>query len=113
MKIRSKKLRDSAEGQKCTLRIASMIFGMRCAGPETTVLCHLPVGGKGMGTKTTDLSAVFGCRTCHDLLDSHDHRITKDPEFAIRLITAITETQAVWLEEGLLKVNDIGAEVLK
>lgn len=112
MKIRSDKLRKSAKGQDCTLRIASMVHGMTCSPPETCVLTHLPCGGKGKSTKTTDTMAVIGCYTCHQLLDSWDYRITKDPEFAIRLITAVQETQSYWMEEGLLKVADPAAEVI-
>lgn len=46
-RIVSKKLRDSARGQDCALRLP----GCR-HNPEYTVLCHLPVGMRGVGMKS-------------------------------------------------------------
>lgn len=65
----SNRLRRSARGQDCTLRIASVCN----YNPETTVLCHLSFadGSKGVGQKTSDMSAVYGCWACHDELDAH------------------------------------------
>lgn len=65
--VRSKKARDAARGQACTLRLP-----FHCNGnPETTVLCHSNLGrdGKGMGIKASDDRAAFGCSSCHDVLD--------------------------------------------
>lgn len=63
--FRSKALRDSARGQFCTLQIPGICNG----NPETTVLCHLPSSTHGMGYKSDDFWAVFGCNCCHDVID--------------------------------------------
>ncbi|WP_390900154.1 DUF1364 domain-containing protein [Yersinia rohdei] len=63
--FRSKALRDSARGQCCTLQIP----GICNSNPETTVLCHLSSSTHGMGYKSDDFWAVYGCSDCHDVID--------------------------------------------
>jgi hypothetical protein len=66
-KLRSEALLDAVRHMEvCTLRIGSFL-GIPCSGRIDP--CHLPVHGKGMSTKVTDMAVVAGCRTCHDLLD--------------------------------------------
>jgi len=110
-KVRSEKLRKSARGQPCSLRIASFIPGHSCASDETTVLAHLPVNGKGTGTKVSDLGAVYACAHCHDLLDRRDNRTDWIIEhypmaYHARMANALTETHARMVEEGLIVVPD-------
>ncbi|WP_373078623.1 DUF1364 domain-containing protein [Zhongshania sp.] len=83
MKVTSKKIRDAARGQPCTLNIP----GVCSYDDETTVLCHFPDEYGGMGTKPSDLSAGFGCMDCHDELDRRTRRIeldSVDREFFMR-----------------------------
>ncbi|MEQ9947761.1 nuclease domain-containing protein [Pectobacterium aroidearum] len=63
--FRSKALRESACGQTCTLQIP----GICNCNRETTVLCHLPSPTHGMGYKCDDFWAVYGCSSCHDVID--------------------------------------------
>ena len=63
----SKKLRDSARGQDCQVRLPICNHN-----PETTVLAHL--NGGGMGTKHSDLMAAFACSKCHEILDTKSGR---------------------------------------
>ncbi|GKX50589.1 DUF1364 domain-containing protein [Budvicia aquatica] len=63
--MRSSKLRNSAKGQLCTLQIP----GICNHNPETVVLCHLPSENHGMGYKSDDFWAVYGCSSCHDVID--------------------------------------------
>ena len=58
------KLRKSAKGEECTLQIHPYCNG----NPETVVLCHLP-SDSGMGQKSPDWWAVYGCSDCHDIID--------------------------------------------
>ncbi len=58
------KLRKSARGEECTLQIHPYCNG----NPETVVLCHLP-SGSGMGQKSPDWWAAYGCSACHDVID--------------------------------------------
>lgn len=97
-KVRSKRLMADINGMPCTLRIASFI-GLPCAPDATCVGCHLPVFGKGVNTKVSDLFTVSGCQTCHDLLDGRDRRIDfiqqKYPAALVeRMLMAMCETQA-------------------
>ena len=97
--VRSKKLRDSARGQECALRIPGV-----CSGDtETTVLCHLPFGGRGVGIKASDDFAVYGCHRCHSALDGRALPPVSQAELYECVIRAIAETHAVWRQEGLVK----------
>ena len=58
------KIRKSAKGQDCTVRIPGICNFM----PETTVLAH--INGGGMGTKHSDIEAAYCCSSCHDVIDS-------------------------------------------
>lgn len=96
MKIASKKLRDSARGQDCTLRLEGCRFN-----PEYTVLCHLPVGQRGIGLKTPDVFACFGCDNCHSIIDGR-----MPGEFThADLLRALAETQLYWLSVGLMSIK--------
>lgn len=59
--IRSKAIRDAANGESCTV----------CGRNDgTTVFCHLNESwaGKGTGQKADDIG-FFGCSFCHDVYD--------------------------------------------
>ena len=111
-KVRSEELLESIRHiDHCTLRISSFA-GQPCSGPIDA--CHLPVFGKGVGTKVTDLAAVAGCRRCHSLLD-HDRlgvELTgRFPyEWMQRLLFALVETQAMLVIEGIIEVK--GAKLI-
>ena len=67
-RIESKKARDSARGEDCTLNIV----GVCNHDPSTTVLAHLPddSGCGKMGGKSDDVGcAVYACSACHDMID--------------------------------------------
>lgn len=98
MKVVSKKLRDSARGQYCTLRLPG------CNGnPETTVLAHVPCGMRGMGIKSPDNMAVFACSYCHDVIDGR----RRGEYDAYDLLRALAETQAHWIQSGLIKIAGV------
>lgn len=95
MRIISKKLRDSARGQECTLRAEGCNYN-----PDTVVMAHVPCGHKGIGMKGPDNIAIFACSACHDLLDGRRPG-ELDPWDVIR---ALAETQIYWIENKLLTV---------
>lgn len=98
MRVVSKKLRDSAKGQSCALRIT------RCASDETVVLCHLPIKGfGGMGMKAPDNLAVFGCAHCHAVLDGRAQGDFTEAD----LLRALAETQMIWIELGLMTIKGV------
>ena len=65
MKIRSKKIRDAARLEECTLNIA----GVCNYDPATTVFAHFSLEGGIMGSKPDDISGCFACSSCHDEID--------------------------------------------
>lgn len=96
LKIRSKKLRDSARDQACLLRLPEV-----CNGDwQTTVLAHVNFGGHGMGTKESDLSACYACSSCHDALDG---RIPWARDEAV-VFRAVMTTLHKLVDAGLIKV---------
>lgn len=76
--FRSKKIRDSARGQECTMN--SLICNYN---PETVVYCHSEEKehGKGTALKSDDRYGFYGCSSCHDWYDGkpvpHGTRGTK------------------------------------
>jgi len=96
------KLRDSARGEDCTLQIHPYCN----SNPETVVLCHLP-SGSGMGQKSPDWFAVYGCSACHDIIDGRRSintlRVTL---FDIEELkqAALFRTWERMIDKGLIKI---------
>lgn len=99
-RIVSKKLRDSARGQPCTLRLPGCGFD-----DGTVVLAHLPCGQKGMGMKGPDQIACFACDHCHSVLDGRRKGEITEGD----MLRALAETQLIWLRDGLLTVKGVAA----
>lgn len=109
-KVRSESLKRATALMPCTLRVASFA-GCSCAPQNTVVPAHLPVFGKGVSTKVSDLFVVAACHTCHDLLDGRDPRGMQVKNmypnaWAERLIMAQSETLARWVDMGLITGED-------
>lgn len=64
MMVRSKKIRDSARGQECQIRLP----GICNFNPETTIPAHVGSGG-GMGSKVSDIHIAYCCSDCHKEID--------------------------------------------
>ncbi len=97
MIVVSKKLRDSAKGRQCTLRLQGCNFNT-----ETTVLAHLPIGlSKGMGIKCNDNHACFACSSCHTIIDKQVKGYFTEKD----LLRALYETQSIWIQEGLMIID--------
>lgn len=97
MGIVIQKLRDSARGQPCMLRIPHICNG----DPATTVLAHAPSDSKAMGTKSHDFIAVFSCSACHEYVDQN-RGLRGWREFYWR--EALQRTWAWWVENGYIKI---------
>lgn len=99
-RIESQAMRDSAEGEECTIRIPEFCNG----NSETTVLCHLPDQSAGMARKADDVSAAYGCSSCHDVIDGRKswpgHYDLADREWFMR--RAQTRTARRMIEKGVL-----------
>ncbi|NWA20322.1 DUF1364 domain-containing protein [Serratia liquefaciens] len=99
--FRSKALRDSARGQCCTLQIPGICNG----NPETTVLCHLPSNTHGIGYKSDDYWAVFGCSSCHDAIDGRIPYDWRPGELNELLFYGLHRTIGIWIGQDLLTME--------
>lgn len=91
--IKSKKIRESARGEDCTLRVSPL-----CRDGDTVVFCHLNTGFRGVGLKSPDLFGVYGCYECHNMLDKSEVGYQDQ-------LRALTETQMKLYDKGLLEVK--------
>ena len=101
MKIKSKKVRESARNEDCTLRL----FNVCNFNTETTVLAHI---GKASGTaaKCGDNMAVYACSDCHDVIDGRSHYNAKyNPDINGDLLRALQETQQKLIDKGLMVIK--------
>ena len=99
--IRSNKIRQSAKGQDCTVGIV----GVCNRNPETTILAHYPSEGKGMGIKSTDISAGYCCSDCHNALDGRTKHANLDygeKEFYMR--RSMVRTWEKLVDAGIIKI---------
>ena len=94
-------IRKAAKGEECTLNIA----GVCNYNAETVVLCHFPSDSHGMGLKSPDVSAGFGCSSCHDALDGRSRAwlSSEDKEFYMR--RSQTRTLLRLIERGIVRIE--------
>lgn len=90
--MKSKKIRESARGESCSLRVSP-----KCQDGETVVLCHLNSNYRGVGIKSPEIFAVYGCYWCHQELDAS--RVGADDQ-----LRALMETQMKLVNKGLICV---------
>lgn len=64
---RDQRIRDSARGEDCTVRIPGICTG----NSEHTIWSHAPFGaaGKGRGIKAIDLAGAYACGACDAAID--------------------------------------------
>lgn len=108
-KLRSKDLIMATHEMPCSLRIASFL-GRSCSGDVMAV--HLDMaGGKGIGTKVSDIMIVAGCDACHRLLDGRDGAgwaiLMERHRAAVldRCIRALNETLSRLIGMGIIEVK--------
>jgi len=96
------KLRKSAKGEECCLAIHPYCNG----NTETTVLCHISSSvSSGAGIKPPDWFGVYGCSSCHDVIDG---RIQVDASLGMAkhqiINDALFRTWQRMIEKGLIKI---------
>lgn len=100
MRIKSNKLRKSAKGQECQVRLPGV-----CSWDDSqTVLAHV---GKdsGMGMKASDIEATFACGNCHAVMDGQvNHNFERD-FVRLAMLEGAERTRAIWVEQGLIQVK--------
>lgn len=92
-KIKSNKIRKSAKGESCCLRLPGICNG----NPETTVLAHVHTHFSGIATKSNDLHGFYACSACHQAYDNHEVE-------NIDVLGAMVETQIKLYGKNLIKV---------
>lgn len=94
------KLRASARGQDCMVRIP----GTCNFDPDTTVLAHFRMAGDGAGRKPNDTRASFACSACHDAIDSR-MAVEGMNRGEVRLAHAegVFRTQDWWIKTGMMR----------
>lgn len=94
-KSRSKKIRESARGEACTMRIIGCM-----PDRETVVLAHL--SGAGIGLKSLDIHGAYLCLNCHDIYDGRKP-VPEGINISEEMFFAVVETQKIMHEKGLIK----------
>ena len=92
MKVVSKKIRNSARGEECALRLPNICD----RGTETVVLAHVSTKYSGKGMKSLDCHAFYSCFNCHAHYDLGNKVDPQD------ILNAMVETQYKLIEKGLL-----------
>ena len=100
-KITQNPIRRSARGQMCTLQI----FPHCTNDTETTVLCHLNTSRKGMGLKSLDYFAVYGCSECHSVIDGRTKTDIPKEEIWRCQLRALERTWTIMIDDGLITIN--------
>lgn len=99
--MKSKKIRESARGEECQVRIP-----LHCNGnPETVILAHVG-SGSGMGMKSSDLEATYCCSSCHDLIDfrGNAHNFTR-VEIQLMAYEGAQRTRQILVSKNLIQVK--------
>ena len=97
------KLRKSARGEQCLVRIPGICNG----NAETVILAHLPDGTGGkVGGKSHDLCSVYACSDCHDAIDGRAlvSQLSAEERLLIRLYAyeGHMRTLNKFVEKGLV-----------
>lgn len=90
--------RQLARGRDCTIRVPQHCL----RSPETVVLCHYRMSGlSGMGHKSPDWCAAYGCSACHDIVDGRSGSWKEFPMELRKwlLAEAVLRTLAILIEE--------------
>lgn len=97
---RSKKVRNSARGESCTLRFYQVCND----NPETVIYAHVGSQG-GMGIKCGDNFGVYACSNCHDLIDGRIKSPDGNYDFSSDILRALEETQQKLIDKGLMVIK--------
>lgn len=92
------KLRDSARGQECQIRIPG-ICNYDCT---TTVLAHL--NGAGWALKHSDMHGAYACSRCHAVVDGEKQNLWDVDTLKLWHLEGTIRTQVIMLGCGLIKI---------
>lgn len=91
--------RKLARNRECQIRVPS-----HCSGDlSKVVLCHYRlVGLSGMGIKSPDWCAAYGCFNCHQIVDGQKGSEYTVAERKLMLAEGVFRTQKILIDEGKL-----------
>ncbi len=105
VRIESEAMRNAANGQPCTLNIS----GVCLHTTDTTVLCHFDDESHGMGRKSDDISAGFGCAACHDVIDGRRPHSFEPGEEDYYMRRSQIRTLRILIGMGVIKIKGVAA----
>ena len=94
-------IRKSAKDEECTLNIA----GVCNYNKGTVVLCHFPSELAGIGTKSPDYCAGYGCSACHDAIDNRMDAGLTDYEREFYMRRSTIRTIGRLIEKGIIAIK--------
>lgn len=102
MPIKMTKIRKSAKGQECMVRLVGVCNG----NAETTIFAHFRELALGCGTshKPNDLFGAYACSSCHDVLDGRSKTAYERDWIIAEFRRAVMYTQKALLDMGLIKL---------
>ena len=93
--LASRKFRDSARGEDCTLRLSCCTFD-----PDRTVLAHIrQFSGTGMAQKPPDWWSIYACDACHR---EQERLLSSDICGLDDVLRALFLTQSIMRHKGLI-----------
>lgn len=92
-------LRKLARNRECQIRVPSHCL----RDTFTVVLCHYRLAGlSGMGIKSPDWCAAYGCFNCHQIVDGQKNSEFSHVERRLMLAEGVFRTQQILIDEGVL-----------
>ena len=99
MTTRSNKIKKSARGEECQVRLPSICN----FNPETTIPAHVGSNG-GMGSKVSDIHIAYCCSSCHDEIDGKTLIMKNREQVELYSWHGVQRTQEILLSKYLIKV---------
>lgn len=96
------KIRQSARGQACQVRLAGVCNGNR----ETTVLAHYRLPETcGVGMKPPDYLGAWACSSCHDAIDGRVKTDYTHDELRLAHAEGVFRTWSKLVSQDLIKIK--------
>jgi hypothetical protein len=93
-------LRKLANGRDCLIRVP----GHCCGDSTTVVLCHLRmINISGIGMKSADVLAAYGCQKCHDVVDRRTPSEYSPDELRLMHLEGIARTIDYLVSKQILR----------
>jgi len=95
--MKNSKLRKSAKGQACQVRIPGICRNRT----ETVCLGHM--GGAGWALKALDIHGAYICFECHNAVDGRVPCGWDEDLLKLWFLEGVVRTQKIMVENGLIK----------